>query len=191
MNGAATLVAEDQEERCTELSRGVLDASHDLRRHHVSRDANDEKLTEPGIENDFGGDARVAAAEDGRVRPLRGGEIRQRLEAELGVSRLSAQESLVAFGQAPERFRGRKRRAFVHVRHRNPGTPLARGLQTSLPAPVTTQPPSTPPGSIGPTSSPTSLSTGALSLAFMALTREPFFPERKNRSGGMGRLWIL
>ncbi len=59
----------------------------------------DEQLAEAGVEDQFGRDARIAAAENGRVRTLARGETGQDLLLDGGEARLAAYESLVARDQ--------------------------------------------------------------------------------------------
>src|SRR5262245_48433518 len=79
VDGAAPLVAKDHEQRCLQMAAGVLQTARDLWREHVAGHADDEQLAEPGVEDQFGGHARITAAQDGRKRPLSSGEICQGL----------------------------------------------------------------------------------------------------------------
>ena len=50
-NGAAAGESEHDEERRLQMTPGVLQAPCDFRRHHIPRDADDEQLAKPGIED--------------------------------------------------------------------------------------------------------------------------------------------
>src|SRR5262249_18480878 len=105
---------------------------------------------------------------DGEARALEHAGWRQ-------IAGLQDRRLLVARLTVDEGHRPNAQRQSDH-RHqfrapRRHGMSLLRFAHTSFTAPVSTQPPSTPPGSIWPTSSPTSLSMSAFSLAFIASRR--------------------
>ena len=70
LDRAASLVAEDQEERGPEVGAGVLERSGHLGREDVAGQPHDEELAEAGVEEQLRRHARVAAAEDGGVGVL-------------------------------------------------------------------------------------------------------------------------
>src|SRR6516164_3010520 len=87
------------------MSAGVLNAGHDLGGDDVTRDADDEEFTKVGIEDEFGRNARVAAAEDGGVGALFLGESGERFLADGGEARFTGNEALVAIDEPAESLR--------------------------------------------------------------------------------------
>lgn len=71
-DGAATVVAEDDDEWHVEDSDGVFDGSEDGVVEDVAGGAHDEHVAEALVEDDFGGYARITAAEQhgGGVLPV-------------------------------------------------------------------------------------------------------------------------
>src|SRR4029434_917434 len=67
----AIRVAEHDEERRVQMTARILQTPSDLRREHISRDANDEQLAEAGAEHQLARHSRVAATQDRRVVILR------------------------------------------------------------------------------------------------------------------------
>ncbi len=63
-------MTEHDEERRLQLHAGVLQRPQDLRGDDVTGHANDEEFPETGVEHQFRWDARIAAAENRRVRTL-------------------------------------------------------------------------------------------------------------------------
>ena len=81
------------------MRSGVLQAAHDFRRDDIAGDANDEELAKVGVEKELGGNPRVAATEDGRVRMLSSGEIGECLFANGGEASFSTKKALAAFDE--------------------------------------------------------------------------------------------
>src|SRR5437762_330705 len=75
MYGAATFVAEDHEQGGSDVRGGVLQAAGDLGGEDIAGDADDEKLAQTRVENQFRSDARIAATEDGGEGALISGEF--------------------------------------------------------------------------------------------------------------------
>ena len=109
----ATLVAEDHEQRSLQVRTRILQRSSDFRREHVARDADDEQLSQAGIENPLGRHARVAATEDRRVGALGLGEIGEGLSSEGGAPSLAPEKPLIPFDQPPQRLIGGEASVFV------------------------------------------------------------------------------
>ena len=107
LHGAAAFVTEHDEQRRVQVHRGVLQRAHDFSGDHVAGDADDEQLAEPRVEDQLGRHARVAAAEDRRVRLLALGELGENLLLHGREPRLAADETLVARDEARKRLIGR------------------------------------------------------------------------------------
>jgi hypothetical protein len=103
LHGAAAFVSKHHKKLRLEGRTGVLEAAHDLGRHNIARDANDEQVAEAPIENQLRRYPRVAAAQDGRVGSLALGEIGENLLGPPRKARLTPQETGVPLHQARER----------------------------------------------------------------------------------------
>ena len=84
------------------MGAGVLNTGHDLGGNDVARDADDEELAKVGIEDEFGRNARVAAAEDGGVGALFLGESGEGFLADGGEARFTGDEAFVAIDEPAE-----------------------------------------------------------------------------------------
>ena len=84
-----------------ELRGSKLDAA-DLRRgHDIARNANDEQVAEPLVEQEFDGDARIRARDDGRKRVLSANEFgAPRLAEGARVATFAGDEAAIAVAQA-------------------------------------------------------------------------------------------
>jgi hypothetical protein len=98
---AASLMAQDHEERRVQVGARILHAAHNLRRNHVSGDSNDEQLAEIGIENQFGWYARIATAENGRERLLASRQVGKSLLADGWKTGAPLKESVVTLDKPP------------------------------------------------------------------------------------------
>jgi hypothetical protein len=101
-------VSQNNKQGRVQVCASVLKTAHDFRGDHVSGDANDEELAEVGIEDQFGRDARIAAAEDSGVGALLAGKVGQSLFADGGEVRLSSEKALVASDKFIQRLVGRQ-----------------------------------------------------------------------------------
>ena len=70
LHRAAALVPQHHEERRLQVRAGVLEAPQDLGGHDVARDAHDEEIPEPLVEQELRRNPGVAAPEDRGKRPL-------------------------------------------------------------------------------------------------------------------------
>ena len=101
---AAAAVTEHHEERSLQVHAGVLQRAHDLRGDHVAGHADDEQLAEAGVEDELRRDARVAAAEDGRVRLLSLRQVGKNLFLHGRKARFAAHEPLVPLDEPRQRL---------------------------------------------------------------------------------------
>src|SRR6266498_381139 len=70
VDGAATLMAEHNNQACAQNIDRVLDASQAFIVEHIARYSNDEKISEAFIKDDFGWHTRIGTTEDDRKRVL-------------------------------------------------------------------------------------------------------------------------
>jgi hypothetical protein len=82
----------------------VLQSAHDLRRNHVAGDTHDEQLPEARVEDKLWRDARVAAAENRRVRALSARELGEDFFLYCGETCLAAHEAGITGDQPRECF---------------------------------------------------------------------------------------
>ena len=101
---ATALVAQNDEQRRTQVQACVLQSAHDLCRNHVAGDPHDEQFPEARVEDELGRDARVAAAENGGVRTLPPRELGEDLFLNGREACLSAHEARVTCDQPRKRF---------------------------------------------------------------------------------------
>ena len=95
MDSSAFRVAQDDEERRSWWGR-QLQAPATSGREDVARDPNDEEFAKAGVENQFGGNSRIAAAQNGGVGMLAFGEVGEDLLLHRGESRGAGEETLVS-----------------------------------------------------------------------------------------------
>jgi len=100
----ASLVAHDDEQRGVEVRACVLQRSQDRRAEYVSCHAHDEKLPEPGVEDEFRWHAAVAATENRGVGLLSFGEFRQNFLLHRREPRVTADEARIAGLEPLERL---------------------------------------------------------------------------------------
>jgi hypothetical protein len=93
---AAAFVSQHHEERRLQVNGRVLDAAHHLGRDDVARHPDHEQLPQPRVEDQLRGNARIAAAEDRRIGPLRSREVGEPFLADRGKARLASDEAIVA-----------------------------------------------------------------------------------------------
>ena len=105
-DGAAVVVAEDDDKRGAQQFDGVFDRSDDRGVEDVPRGAHDERVAEALVEDDFCGDARVRATEDDGERVLGGAEIGAAGRVLVGVRDISVHETRVSCAQSGPGFRG-------------------------------------------------------------------------------------
>src|SRR6188474_2599640 len=72
--GTATVVTKDEDRRHAEHGDGIFHARDRIVVGEIAGHAADEQVTAPAIEGIFGRDARIRAAQDGRVRVLPPGQ---------------------------------------------------------------------------------------------------------------------
>jgi hypothetical protein len=77
----------------------ILETTHHFRRDHIPGGAYHEQFSKVGVEDQFGRNPRVTAAQDGRERLLAFGEVGKCFLAHSGKTSLSALKPLVAFDQ--------------------------------------------------------------------------------------------
>ncbi len=95
-NGAALVVTEHDDERNMQHADRVFERAEHALRDDLAGVAHDEQVADALVEDDLGRESRVAAAEEGRVRRLAGGELSTALHVLPWVQRLAANEALVA-----------------------------------------------------------------------------------------------
>ena len=110
-DGTALVVAEHDDERNVEHGDGVLERADHRVGDHLTRVANHEQVAESLVEDDLGRQPGVAAAEQGRVRRLRAGELLAPLDILTRMLRLAGDEALVAADHLPPDLGGRASRA--------------------------------------------------------------------------------
>ena len=76
---AAIRVAKHYEKRHVQMPSRILQTSPNFRREDISRDADDEQLAKPGIENQLWRYPRIAATQDRRIGMLPLGKISEDL----------------------------------------------------------------------------------------------------------------
>ena len=104
---AAVRVAEHDEKGRVQMAARILQAACDFRRQHISRYADDEQLTESGIENQLCWHARITATQNRRVGTLPLDEISEDLLLHRRKCRRACDKSRVALFQPLEGVVGR------------------------------------------------------------------------------------
>ena len=98
----AVVVAEDEDQRNSELMHREFQRRKDGVFHHLSSGTHDKEIAEPAVEHDLGRDARIGAREDRRERCLTRGQVEASILVAIRVTGRSARKSSVAFAQACE-----------------------------------------------------------------------------------------
>ena len=105
---AAIRVAEHDEKGSVQMTARILQAARDLRREHISRDADDEQLAEAGIENQLRRYPRITATQDRGIGTLSLCEFSENFFLHRGKSRPAGDKPRVALFQALQGFVGRR-----------------------------------------------------------------------------------
>ncbi len=104
-DGSAIGVAEDEQKRGRELEGGVFEGGKAVVVEEISGNAHGENLAEGLIEDDFGSDAGVGAAEDGGHGRLSGSKAGAEAGGIAGAG-FAGSEALIALEQAAEGLLG-------------------------------------------------------------------------------------
>src|SRR6187402_2175529 len=97
---AAIRVAKHDEEKRVQMPPRILQTPPNFRREDISRDANDEQLAEPGIENQLWRYPRITATQDGGIGILPLGEFSENFLLHRWKSRRPGDKSRVPRFQA-------------------------------------------------------------------------------------------
>jgi hypothetical protein len=92
---AAIRMAEHDEKRRAQMPPRVLQAPRDFRREDISRDADDEQVTQPGVENQLRRYPGITATQDRGMRMLPLGEFSENFLLHLGKPRRAGYEPRV------------------------------------------------------------------------------------------------